>query len=204
MRLCTQAGMVPAVNLLLQPTCGRLHALAGRVIKNYPRERVKITTKFGVNFGPNGEFLFDYSAAAARAAVEGSLKRLGVDYLDMFLMRGPCKGKGGLVEAMTAMKASTSWNASDVPASVQTGTGMEPHCDLVMTERLYSMHATGAGARRQGEISRAVGVRPCRCAQGARHTPNRRSRDGMAVVLEHAHVRYQLKQSAGDRCWDLL
>ena len=126
---------------------------AGRVIKDYPRDRVQITTKFGVGFGPSGEFRFDYSAAAARAACEGSLERLGVDYLDMFLMRGPCKGAGGLVEAVTAMKAS--------PQSTTPVMGMQAHAgetqqcgswqpECLLLSRWFPMRAAGAGAGGQG------------------------------------------------------
>ncbi len=56
--------------------------LVGRALKPY-REKVKIATKFGVAISDDG-LLTDSRPAAVRKSVEGSLKRLGTDYVDLY------------------------------------------------------------------------------------------------------------------------
>ena len=51
------------------------------------RDQVVVATKFGLVSHANGEAsprVMDSSAASVRAAVEGSLKRLGTDYIDLY------------------------------------------------------------------------------------------------------------------------
>ena len=47
------------------------------------RDKVIIATKMGITFTPNGSVL-DSSPAKKRESVEGSLKRLGTDYIDLY------------------------------------------------------------------------------------------------------------------------
>src|SRR5437762_13594034 len=59
--------------------------LLGRALKGKRREDVIIATKFAYRFGPKGDVLgLDSSPAHVREAVEGSLKRLGTDYIDLY------------------------------------------------------------------------------------------------------------------------
>ena len=67
---------------------------AGRVIKDFPRDKVKITSKWGAKFTAQG-LTKDLRMEACREQCEGSLKRLGVDCLDMFIFRGPPKDDHG-------------------------------------------------------------------------------------------------------------
>ena len=67
---------------------------AGRVIKDFPRDRIKITSKWGPIFGAEGHSS-DMRPAHARASCEASLKRLGTDYLDMMIFRGPARDPHG-------------------------------------------------------------------------------------------------------------
>ena len=58
--------------------------LVGEAIKDR-RDRVVVATKFGlVSHSGGGPGVTDSSAANVRAAVEGSLKRLGTDYIDLY------------------------------------------------------------------------------------------------------------------------
>ncbi|GAB4820418.1 hypothetical protein N2152v2_007464 [Parachlorella kessleri] len=59
--------------------------LVGKAIKKYPREKVIIATKFGFVF-ENGAVGLDGSKEHCRAACEASLKRLGVDYIDLYYL----------------------------------------------------------------------------------------------------------------------
>src|SRR5712691_7694547 len=58
--------------------------LVGRAIKDR-REQVVLATKFGlVSHSGGGPGTIDSSPANVRAAVEGSLKRLGTDHIDLY------------------------------------------------------------------------------------------------------------------------
>ena len=60
-------------------------ALIGRALNGKRRDAVVIATKFAFRFGPNGEMAgLDSSPAHVKRAVEGSLKRLGTDYIDLY------------------------------------------------------------------------------------------------------------------------
>lgn len=59
--------------------------LLGRLLKEVPRQRVLIATKFAWRFGPHGEVIdLDSSPAHVHRSVEGSLKRLGTDHIDLY------------------------------------------------------------------------------------------------------------------------
>ncbi len=59
--------------------------LVGRALKGKPRQQVIIATKFAWKFGPAGEQAgLDSSPAHIRESIEGSLKRLGTDYIDLY------------------------------------------------------------------------------------------------------------------------
>src|SRR2546430_9287519 len=58
--------------------------LVGRAIKDR-RDQVVVATKFGlVSHSGGGPGVLDSSPANVRAAVEGSLKRLGTDHIDLY------------------------------------------------------------------------------------------------------------------------
>jgi aryl-alcohol dehydrogenase-like predicted oxidoreductase len=60
-------------------------SLLGRAIKGKTRESVIIATKFAWRFGPNNEQLgLDSSPAHIKESIEGSLRRLGTDYIDLY------------------------------------------------------------------------------------------------------------------------
>jgi aryl-alcohol dehydrogenase-like predicted oxidoreductase len=59
--------------------------LLGRAIKGKRRQDVIVATKFAMKFGPNGEVLgLDSSPAHIKSSIEGSLRRLGTDYIDLY------------------------------------------------------------------------------------------------------------------------
>lgn len=62
-------------------------ALIGRFLAEAParRQRVTLATKFAWRFSPEGERLgLDGSRANLRRAIEGSLRRLGTEYVDLY------------------------------------------------------------------------------------------------------------------------
>ena len=56
--------------------------LVGAALKPY-RDKIVIATKFGVHHAPDG-LITDSSPETIRKSVEGSLKRLGTDYIDLY------------------------------------------------------------------------------------------------------------------------
>lgn len=48
------------------------------------RNKVRIATKFGIGVTAEGEMLLDSHPQTIRSSVEGSLKRLGTDYIDLY------------------------------------------------------------------------------------------------------------------------
>lgn len=59
--------------------------LIGRALRGKRRDQVIIATKFAWRFGEKGEpIALDGSPAHVKEAIEGSLKRLGTDYVDLY------------------------------------------------------------------------------------------------------------------------
>jgi aryl-alcohol dehydrogenase-like predicted oxidoreductase len=59
--------------------------LLGRLLKEVPRQKLVLATKFAWRFGPHGQQIgLDSSPAQVRRSIEGSLKRLGTDYIDLY------------------------------------------------------------------------------------------------------------------------
>ena len=60
-------------------------ALVGRAIQGRRRQDVIVATKFAMKFGPNREPIgLDGSPAHITWSIEGSLRRLGTDYIDLY------------------------------------------------------------------------------------------------------------------------
>jgi len=77
----------------------------GKAIKDIPRDQVVIASKWGVMKDDKGNYTQDNSAAYARKSLEGSLKRLGVDYIDLYIMRS-WDHKTPIEEAIKGMAVS--------------------------------------------------------------------------------------------------
>ncbi len=58
--------------------------LLGRFLREIPRDRVVIATKFGFRIGPGGTRSVDSSPENVARACEGSLKRLGIETVDLY------------------------------------------------------------------------------------------------------------------------
>lgn len=88
-------------------------ALQGR------RDKWIISTKFGYQVGPNGERMQDTSPARVPVSLEGSLKRLHTDYIDVYLYHcGPKPGEAEEVVAfLQAAKKKGQIRAMGISAS---------------------------------------------------------------------------------------
>ncbi len=58
--------------------------LLGRFLREIPRDRVVVATKFGFRIGPGGNRSVDSSPENVQRACEGSLKRLGIETIDLY------------------------------------------------------------------------------------------------------------------------
>src|SRR5580698_7419311 len=58
--------------------------LLGRFLRDAPRDRVIVATKFGFRIDPDGTRNADSSPENVRRACEGSLKRLGIETIDLY------------------------------------------------------------------------------------------------------------------------
>ncbi len=59
--------------------------LLGKALKHIPRENIILATKFGFKFNDKNERIgLDSSPAHIKNTIEGSLKRLGTDYIDLY------------------------------------------------------------------------------------------------------------------------
>lgn len=63
------------------------HILIGKAIKDIPREQVIIASKWGPMIDEDFNFTHDGSPAYARKSLQVSLKNLGVDYIDLYILR---------------------------------------------------------------------------------------------------------------------
>ncbi len=76
--------------------CGGMsERLLGEVLREVPgmRDRIRIVTKCGIRFTgdpePAAPYRYDFSAAHIEAACEGSLQRLGIETIDLYLLHRP-------------------------------------------------------------------------------------------------------------------
>ncbi|KAL6989801.1 palmitoyltransferase akr1 [Sarracenia purpurea var. burkii] len=58
--------------------------LVGKALKQLPREKIKLATKFGVVKIESDHVVVNGTAEYVRSCCEASLKRLGVDYIDLY------------------------------------------------------------------------------------------------------------------------
>ena len=58
--------------------------LLGKFLREVPRDNIFVATKFGFRFGPSGITGVDSSPENIRRACEGSLKRLGIETIDLY------------------------------------------------------------------------------------------------------------------------
>ena len=64
---------------------GHNEMLIGRALREIPRDRVKLSVKFGAQRGPDGAWLgYDARPPAVKSALAYTLRRLGTDHVDVY------------------------------------------------------------------------------------------------------------------------
>lgn len=106
--------------------------IVGQAIKGR-RDQVKIATKFGlVSHSGGGPGMIDSSAANVKAAVEGSLKRLGTDHIDLYYQhridRGtPIEETAGTVADLIAEGKVLHFGLSEAsPGTIRRAHAVQP------------------------------------------------------------------------------
>ncbi|UCR90044.1 aldo/keto reductase [Mycetocola spongiae] len=111
-------------------------ALAGR------REDVRIATKFGIATAAEGERRFDGTPENVRRSIEGSLRRLGTEYVDLYYLHRvdpavPIEDTvGAMAELVTAGKVRHLGLSEAAPATIRRAHAVHP-ITAVQTE--YSL-----------------------------------------------------------------
>ena len=107
--------------------------LVGRAVKGH-REEVKIATKFGLvqHHGDHHTLGTDSSPANVRAAVEGSLRRLGTNYIDLYYQHRvdpdtPIEETAGAVADLIAEGKVRHFGLSEAaPATIRRAHAVQP------------------------------------------------------------------------------
>ncbi|NMQ20075.1 aldo/keto reductase [Candidatus Competibacter phosphatis] len=170
------------MNLLdTAPAYGESEERLGRLLRRCRRDWV-IVTKVGEEF-QDGESRFDFSAAATRASVERSLRRLGVDALDAVLIHSSgddlhiLEREGVLPVLLDLQRAGWVRSVGMSTKTVAGGLRALECCDVVMvtynlSEReewpvIQAARAAGKGVLikkglHSGHLDRTAGIDPVR------------------------------------------
>lgn len=121
--------------------------LVGRAIKDR-RDQVVVATKFGlVAHAGGGPGVIDSSPANVRAAVEGSLTRLGTDHIDLYYQHRVDPGTpiedtvGALAELVTEGKILHVGLSEASPSTIRRAHAVHPLSALQTEYSLWERHA---------------------------------------------------------------
>ncbi|GAB4820420.1 hypothetical protein N2152v2_007466 [Parachlorella kessleri] len=110
--------------------------LVGKAIQKYPREKLIIATKFGFVIEDGWDYHLDGSREHCRAACEASLKRLGVDYIDLYYLHR--KDPKELVEEGKVRYIGVSETS---PADIRRGHAVHPITAVQLEWSLWTRDA---------------------------------------------------------------
>lgn len=119
--------------------------LVGSALKPY-RSKVVIATKFGIHPVPGGghSFTLDSTPEGIRKSIEGSLRRLGTDYIDLYYQHRvdpnvPAEEVAGVVQRLIDEGKVLRWGISE--AGEETIRRAHAVCPLTAIQNRYSMMA---------------------------------------------------------------
>lgn len=118
-------------------------ALVGTALQPY-RRRVVIASKFGVHHSPEGMLVMDSAPATIRRAVEGSLKRLQTDYIDLYYQHRidpkiPAQEVAGVMSELMQEGKILHWGISE--ADEEYLRKAHAVCPVTCIQNRYSMMA---------------------------------------------------------------
>ncbi len=118
--------------------------LLGRFLRDVPRDSVVIATKFGFRIRPDGTRGLDSSPENVRRACDASLKRLGVETIDLFYQhrvdpKVPIEDTvGGVAELVSAGKVRALGLSEAGPATLRRAAKVHPIAALQSEYSLWS------------------------------------------------------------------
>lgn len=105
---CVEEG-ISAFDLAAVYSGGRAESMFGEVLSARPglRENITIITKYGITGGGDGYHCYDTTKDGIAASAERSLKRMGIEYIDILLMHRPdmLMDADEVAEALTSLKS---------------------------------------------------------------------------------------------------
>jgi aryl-alcohol dehydrogenase-like predicted oxidoreductase len=151
---------------------GHNEMLLGRALR-FQREQVVLSVKFGAQRAPNGAWLgFDARPVAVKTALSYSLKRLGVDYIDIYRPSRldptvPIEETIGAIAEMVKAGYVRHIGLSEVgPETIRRAAAVHPIADLQIEYALVSrgpetkifpvLKELGIGATTYGALSRGL------------------------------------------------
>jgi aryl-alcohol dehydrogenase-like predicted oxidoreductase len=168
---------------------GRNEMLIGRALR-FGRDEVLLSVKFGAQRGPNGAWLgYDARPAAVKTALAYSLKRLGVEYIDIYRPSRldpsvPIEDTVGAIAEMVKAGYVRHIGLSEVgPETIRRAAAVHPIVDLQIEYALVSrmpeakifpvLDELGIGATTYGALSRGLlsGSQPAAAGDFRAHLP---------------------------------
>lgn len=119
--------------------------LVGKALAPY-RQKVKIATKFGITITDKGERIYDSRPETIRRSVEGSLKRLGTDYIDLYYQHRmdpgtPAEEVAGIMADLIKEGKILHWGISNMDEEYLRRA--HAVCPVTCVESRYSLMARG-------------------------------------------------------------
>ena len=168
---------------------GRNEMLIGRALR-FGRDEVLLSVKFSAQRGPNGAWLgYDARPAAVKTALAYSLKRLGVEYIDIYRPSRldpsvPIEDTVGAIAEMVKAGYVRHIGLSEVgPETIRRAAAVHPIVDLQIEYALVSrmpeakifpvLDELGIGATTYGALSRGLlsGSQPAAAGDFRAHLP---------------------------------
>ena len=136
--------------------------LLGRFLREVPRERIVLATKFGFKLDADGNRLgTDSSPANVRRACDASLRRLGIDVIDLFYQHRVDPGTpiedtvGAMAELVAAGKVRALGLSEAAPETVRRAAAVHPIAALQSEYSLWTREPESNGVL---DVCRELGV----------------------------------------------
>jgi aryl-alcohol dehydrogenase-like predicted oxidoreductase len=192
---------------------GHNEMLIGRAL-HFQRDKVLLSVKFGAQRAPNGAWLgFDGRAAAVKTALSYSLKRLGVDHIDIYRPARldpavPIEETIGAIAEMVEAGYVRHIGLSEVgPETIRRAAAVHPIVDLQIEYALISrgpeakifpvLDELGIAATTYGTLSRGLltGSQLAATGDARSHFPRFKSEN----LVGNQHLVAKLKEVASAR-----
>jgi len=125
--------------------------LVGRFLREVSRDKVIVATKFGFRIGPGGIRSVDSSPENIRRACDGSLKRLGIDTIDLYYQhrvdpKVPIEESvGAMAELVSAGKVRMLGLSEASPETLRRAVKVHPIAALQSEYSLWSREVESNG-----------------------------------------------------------